>query len=73
MMKILFALGYEDKENIINKIHSKKLSLNEVCHYYDYTLINKFSNFNGIIYFINKIKYLKNIKRLFYVIAFFGF
>ena len=29
------ALGYEDKENILNKCHSKKLSLNEVCHFYD--------------------------------------
>ena len=29
------ALGYEDKENILNKCKSKKLNLNEVCHFYD--------------------------------------
>ena len=29
------ALGYEDKENILNKCKSKKSDLNEVCHFYD--------------------------------------
>ena len=29
------ALGYEDKENIVNKCKAKKLALNEVCHFYD--------------------------------------
>ena len=27
------ALGYEDKENILNKSKSKKSDLNEVCHF----------------------------------------
>jgi nitroreductase len=29
------ALGYEDKENILNKYKSKKLSLEEACHFYN--------------------------------------
>ena len=29
------ALGYEDKENVLSKIHAKKLTLDEACHFYD--------------------------------------
>ena len=29
------ALGYEDKENILSKIKSKKLSIKEACHFYE--------------------------------------
>ena len=29
------ALGYEDKENILSKIKSKKLSIEEACHFYE--------------------------------------
>jgi len=29
------ALGYEDKEFILNKYKSKKLSLEEACHFYN--------------------------------------
>ena len=28
------ALGYEDKDNILSKYKSTKLSLEEVCHFY---------------------------------------
>ena len=29
------ALGYEDKENILSKIKTKKLTLDEACHFYE--------------------------------------
>ena len=29
------ALGYEDKENILNKLRGKKLSLEEACHFFN--------------------------------------
>ena len=29
------ALGYKDDENILNKIHPKKLTLDETCHFYE--------------------------------------
>ena len=29
------ALGYEDKENILSKIKAKKLSVDELCHFYE--------------------------------------
>ena len=29
------ALGFEDKDHIINKIKAKKLTLEEACHFYD--------------------------------------
>ena len=29
------ALGYEDKENILSKIKTKKLSIDEACHFYE--------------------------------------
>ena len=29
------ALGYEDKENVLSKIKSKKLSIEEACHFYE--------------------------------------
>jgi nitroreductase len=29
------ALGYKDDENILNKIHPKKLTLDEACHFYE--------------------------------------
>jgi nitroreductase len=29
------ALGYNDDENILNKIHPKKLTLDEACHFYE--------------------------------------
>ena len=29
------ALGYEDKENILNKLRGKKLSLEETCHFFN--------------------------------------
>ena len=29
------ALGYEDKENALSKIKSKKLTLDEACHFYE--------------------------------------
>ena len=29
------ALGYKDDENILNKIHTQKLTLDEACHFYE--------------------------------------
>ena len=29
------ALGYEDKDNDLNKIRSVKLTLDEICHFYN--------------------------------------
>ena len=29
------SLGYEDKENILNKYKSKKVSMEEACHFYN--------------------------------------
>ncbi len=29
------ALGYQDKENILNKLRAKKLSLEETCHFFN--------------------------------------
>ena len=29
------ALGYEDQENILNKLRGKKLSLEETCHFFN--------------------------------------
>ena len=29
------ALGYKDYENNLNKIHAKKLTLDETCHFYE--------------------------------------
>ena len=29
------SLGYEDKENVLNKFRSKRLSIEEACHFYE--------------------------------------
>ena len=29
------SLGYEDKENVLNKFRSKRLSMEEACHFYE--------------------------------------